>query len=102
MRMTLGMMFADQLRMTLGAPRNYDPERPRVEREATDKAKAETTAAAADAKRQAEEEASRSEREAKAKRDADNLAKLREEERQALMNRLRARPGFVASPLART
>mmetsp|Transcript_20165 Transcript_20165/g.48762 ORF Transcript_20165/g.48762 Transcript_20165/m.48762 type:complete len:723 (+) Transcript_20165:88-2256(+) len=77
----------DQLRMTLGAPRNYDPERPRVEREATDKAKAETTAAAADAKRQAEEEASRSEREAKAKRDADNLAKLREEERQALMNR---------------
>ena len=29
----------DKLRMTLGAPRNYDPERPRIEREALNRAK---------------------------------------------------------------
>lgn len=80
----------DKVRMSIGAPRNYDPERPRLEREAREKAAAEAKAAAAEAKRLAEEDASRAEREAKAAKDAENLARLREEERQALL--LRSKP----------
>jgi adenylate kinase len=80
----------DKIRLSIGDPRNYDPSKPRREREAKARALAEAKAAAAAAAKKAEEEASRSEREAKAKMDADRLAKLQEEERQALL--LRSQP----------
>jgi adenylate kinase len=80
----------DKIRLSIGDPRNYDPSKPRREREAKARALAEAKAAAAAAAKKAEEEVSRSEREAKAKMDADRLAKLQEEEREALL--LRSQP----------
>jgi hypothetical protein len=80
----------DKIRLSIGEPRNYDPSKPRREREAKAKALADARAAAADAAKRAEEEASRSQREAKAKLDAERLAKLQEEERDALL--LRSQP----------
>ena len=80
----------DKIRLSVGDPRNYDPSKPRREREARAKVLADAQAAAAAAKLKAEEEASRAEREAKAKKDRERLAKLQEEERDALL--LRSQP----------
>lgn len=80
----------DKIRLSVGEPRNYDPSKPRREREAKAKALAEAMAAAEAADKKAQEEASRSTREAKAKMDAERLAKLQEEEREALL--LRSQP----------
>jgi len=80
----------DKIRMSIGEPRNYDPERTRREREAkaaADKAKKEEEEAE---KKRLADEASRSEREAKAALDSERLVKLQDEEKQSLM--LRSQP----------
>jgi len=80
----------DKIRLSIGDPRNYDPSKPRREREAKAKALAEAKAAAAAASKKAEEEANRVQRDGKAKLDAERLAKLQDEERDALL--LRSQP----------
>ena len=80
----------DQLRLSVGEPRNYDPNQARREREAAAKARAEQREREAEKKREAEESAGRAEREAKAKADKEKLARLQAEERESL--HLRSQP----------
>jgi adenylate kinase len=80
----------DQLRLSVGEPRNYDPSRARREREAAAAARAEQREREAAGKREAEEAAGRAEREAKARADAEKLGRLQAEERESLL--LRSQP----------
>mmetsp|Transcript_38126 Transcript_38126/g.89864 ORF Transcript_38126/g.89864 Transcript_38126/m.89864 type:complete len:721 (+) Transcript_38126:162-2324(+) len=80
----------DKIRLSVGAPRNYDPEGPRRAREAQQKAEEEAKEAKVKAAREAEEAGLWEAREAKAKADAEKLARLQEEEREALL--LRSQP----------
>uniref|UniRef100_A0A7S0YXF2 Adenylate kinase n=1 Tax=Hemiselmis tepida TaxID=464990 RepID=A0A7S0YXF2_9CRYP len=74
----------DKIRMSIGEPRNYDPNKARRDREAKAAADVARKEAEAAAKKAAEDEASRSEREQQAQLDADRLQKLQEEERKSL------------------
>lgn len=80
----------DTIRMSIGEPRNYDPNKVRREREAKVEAdKARKQAEAAEKKRIADQE-SAAEREAQAALDATRLNKLQEEEKHSLT--LRSQP----------
>jgi len=80
----------DKIRMSIGEPRNYDPNKARREREAKAIADRDLREAEEARKKAEEDEASRGDRERQAKLDADRLQKLQEEEKQSLL--LRSQP----------
>jgi adenylate kinase len=80
----------DQLRLSVGEPRNYDPSRARRAREAAAAERAEEREREAAAQRDSEEAAGRADREAKALADKEKLDRLQREERESLL--LRSQP----------